>query len=127
MRDWNEWKTRYKPWIRVLKESSKRLRRTPKVGLLVVDNKTKMFLPHYLSGGWQDGRPMLMSVGNHPALIRIPAVKLRERYLILDGIHRLMEFRPAFVLLDYVEFLGTDAHYWLDTYNVYWRKWAGLR
>lgn len=124
MKDWDEWRTRYQRWIRTMREPSKRLKSVPSVGLIVATPKTQIYLPAYTDGGWQDGKPVRASIGTNPVLIRIPALKIRERYLLLDGVHRLTDLKPAFVLIDYAEFTASDMTYWMDTFNVYWQRWA---
>ena len=124
MSSWKEWRKRYKHWIRTMFEPSKKLRRTPKVGLLLASSTTKMYLPHYKHGGWQDGIPVQIKNGSNLVLVRLPAVKIGDRFLLLDGVHRMKELKPAMVLLDWVEYAKGDETCWLDLFNSQWRKWA---
>ena len=124
LKDFDEWWGRYRRWIIVMREPSKILKRPPTIGLHIATKQDKMFLPHYEKGGWQDGKPIPVTIGDQPMLIRIPALKIGDRFLILDGVKRLRDRKPAFVLLDYAEYAKGDQFQWIDTYNVYWQRWA---
>lgn len=118
---WEEWATRYKRHIRVFAQTA-RLKHKPKVGLSVASGP--IYIPWYDTGDWIDGKPKSVTVGTTTRLVRLPALSVGGRFLVLDGVHRLTELRPAFVLLDWIKPVKSDLVYFLDMHNPTWKRWA---
>ncbi len=115
-----EWKKRYQSDIRtaVKWDGIKR----GKCGLIVANKDTKMYLPWYNGKHWMDGEPQRVEIGNKLRLVRLPALKVKDEYLILDGCHRMTELKPMLVLLDWLE--TPNMRYFVEMRNEYWfGKW----
>lgn len=120
--NYQQWKQRYKSSIRISIELGKIKR--PKTGFLVADEKTNLKLCWYKKGNYRDGEIKKASIGNKNVLIRIPAIKINDEYLVIDGCHRLTQLKPRFILIDYIEPKKEDLRYISDCFNDYWlSKW----
>ena len=116
---WASWKARYLPRIRI-SHALERIKQA-KCGLLLADEATEMYYPWYKGGDWRDGKPKRAKIGKRWYLVRLPAVKVGTRYLVLDGCHRLKVLRPRLVLLDYVILRKGDEELVTDLMNKVWR------
>ena len=114
---WKEWKVWYKSDIRVSVRWEKL--KKAKVGLALADAGTVMFLPWYAGGAnWLDDKPPLRAhVGNKDCIVRVPALKLKKGYLILDGCHRITELKPKLIYLDWIE---ADKRCFVDLRSLFW-------
>ena len=97
--------------------------RFPRVGMtLALDGVPALHLPWYHGGDWRDGVPRVVARGKACAIIRIPAVKVREKLLVLDGCHRLTELKPRMVVVDWFEPVKQERRYLTDLFNSYWQE-----
>lgn len=110
--DWNEFKLTYKKDVRVIFFWDKI--KNPKTGITFADQSTDIFLPKYTNGDWTDGEPISVVMGKGGALVRIPAIKVREGYFVLDGVHRLLELKPRYIVIDWIELSEKDKRYSVD-------------
>ena len=113
------WKLRYGTATRISRDF-KRIRKA-KVGIKLADRETEMYLVHYKKGDWRDGEPKRARVGSRLMLCRLPAVKVNNKFLIIDGTHRLGE-RPAMVILDYLVLPKSEWVYITDLFNKFWQN-----
>ncbi len=118
-----DWRSHYRRQIGVMiwLSSLKKV----KTGLHVCTPDTELYLPKYKAA--RDplaAKPKQIAIGDRPILIRIPAVKVGPRFLILDGCHRLNDLRPGLVVLDYVEPTKRQRRAFMDL-NVDW--WVAKR
>lgn len=109
-----EWKRRYRGVIRISCSLKRIMKAVP--GLHLATKQTRMYLVHYDHGDWRDGTPQRVSVGTTPMLVRIPAIKVGNAFLLIDGCHR-MKMNPAFVVLDYLDLPVSERKYVTDLYN----------
>lgn len=114
-----DWMLRYKSSIRSL-ANFKELEAP--VGQEVMTSSTKAWLVWYRRGDWKTGQPIRAKAGKNPILVRVPAVKLGDRFLVIDGCHRLTELSPRFVVIDYVELTKEQAWRCADFVNPFWKK-----
>ena len=115
---WREWKLHYFPSLRV-SHALDRLKKV-KCELLLVDNDTEIYLPWYKKGDWRYGEPKRIKLGERIALLRIPAVKYKGKYLILDRCHRFTELKPKIVLLDYIKIPESKRKLVTDLISDFW-------
>jgi len=116
-----EWKFRYISDIRI----SAKWKNITNVstGILLVDNQ-QIYLPKYGKGkNWMDGEPIKISSGHHLILVRLPAIQIGDKYLILDGCHRLKTLKPKLVILDYLKISQDQYRYIVDLYSEYWIRY----
>lgn len=109
-----QWKQRYEGAIRI-SCSLKRIKKAVP-GLHIATKQTTMFIVHYDKGDWRDGTPQKVSAGTTPMLVRVPAIKIGNAFLLIDGCHR-MKVGPAFVVLDYLDVPVSERKYITDLYN----------
>lgn len=109
-----DWKRRYGGSIRI-SCSLKRIKKAVS-GLCLATKQTKMYLVHYDNGDWRDGKPKKVKIGIAPMLIRVPAIKIGDIFLLIDGCHR-MKNSPMFVVLDYLDLPESERKYITDLYN----------
>ena len=112
------WKRRYGTATRISRDF-RRIRKA-KVGIKLAHKETEMYLVHYKNGDWRDGEPKRAQVGSVLMLCRLPAVKVGDKFLIIDGTHRLGE-RPAMVILDYLILPKSEWVYITDLFNKFWQ------
>lgn len=127
LKDPRAWQARYQGQVRCSVEWSA-MKNRGKVGLVVADPKrTQLWYPWYTRGSWRAGEPRCAKwKGTGHALVRIPAVCLSgpgEKYLLLDGNHRILELDPCFVMLDV--YYPTKDTWWVftDLLNKNYREW----
>jgi len=113
------WKLRYGKATRISRDF-RRIRKA-KVGIKLADRETEMYLVHYTKGDWRDGEPKRAQIGSRLMLCRLPAVKVGNKFLIIDGTHRLGE-RPAMVILDYLILPKSEWVYINDLFNKFWQN-----
>ena len=113
------WKQRYGTATRISRDF-KRIRKA-KVGIKLADRETEMYLVHYTKGDWRDGEPKRAQIGSRLMLCRLPAVKVGNKFLVIDGMHRLGE-RPAMVILDYLILPRSERVYITDLFNKFWQE-----
>ena len=113
-----QWKQVYKSKIRILWKM-KALRKI-RCELIRAEKTTKMYAPWYDDGDWMDGKPKRLSLGNKNTVIRLPALRIADKYLILDGNHRINELHPNTVFLDYLDLEKKDYKYFVDLHNPFW-------
>ena len=112
------WKRRYGSATRISRDF-RRIKKA-KVGIKLADKETEMYLVHYKNGDWRDGEPKRAQIGPSLMLCRVPAVKVGDKFLIIDGTHRLGE-RPAMVILDYLILPKSEWVYITDLFNKFWQ------
>ena len=113
------WKLRYGTATRISRDF-RRIRKA-KVGIKLADRETEMYLVHYKNGDWRDGEPKRAQVGSALMLCRLPAIKAGNKFLVIDGTHRLGE-RPAMVILDYLILPRSEWVYITDLFNRFWQS-----
>lgn len=98
---WPEWKRAYRQRIRVNSWISGFKKMVTEIH--VATPATKLVLPWYDKRKSEDhfsGNAREVRIGAEPILIRIPAVRFKNWFLIVDGCHRLTELEPGLVILD---------------------------
>lgn len=118
LRDWSEFKTLYKSDIRMSIDWD---RLYPcEIGFKVADKDTVFHLVNYKNGDWREGEPIKIKQSDNSkfAFVRIPAAEIAEnKYLVLDGNHRLREMSPQFVVIDYLKVPQKKKKFITDFYN----------
>lgn len=94
--------------------------RSCRISLVVCTSKTKLFLPKYSKGGYRNGIPKQWKLGNNPHFVRLPAIKTRRGYLVIDGVHRLIELKPKFVVLDVLNPTAKQRKLFADLRNKFY-------
>lgn len=114
-----QWKQVYKSKIRVgwKVDALENVR----CGLIRAEKTTKLYAPWYDNGNWMDGKPRRLSLGDKNTVVRLPALRVDGKYLILDGNHRINELRPNTVFLDYLDLAKKDLKYFVDLHNPFWK------
>ena len=118
--DWNAFQATYRKDIRVNWEPEGL--KKPKTGIHLADEDTEIYVPHYKKGGWRYGTPQQVPLGTSLKLVRIPAVRFKNRYMILDGYHRVTQLSPRIILLDYVEVKEQERKYITDLISDWWEN-----
>lgn len=116
--NFKEWKFRYLSDIRIgiLWKNLKDVN----VGILLVKNH-QIYLPKYgKDKSWMNGKPIKVNEGKRLILVRLPAIRIKNKYLILDGYHRLKNLKPKLIILDYLRLSQSQYRYIIDLYNEYW-------
>ncbi len=116
--DWNTFQATYKKDIRVNWEPEGL--KNPKTGLELATQDTEIYVPHYHKGNWRYGAPQLVPLGSRLVLVRIPAVRYKNKYMLLDGYHRTTQLSPRLILLDYVEVKEKERKYITDLISDFW-------
>ena len=116
---WAEWKAEYLQYIRADLKVDK-IRKID-VGVILVGENTSVYVVKYPKGSWHDSAPQCVKVGPNLYLVRLPAVKVGTKYLILDGVHRLEWLQPRLIILDFIEPRVKDRCYFTDLFGPFWR------
>jgi hypothetical protein len=116
---WNEWQFQYLSDIRVNHEL--RSVKNPKTGILLTDEDTQVFLPHYeKKGNWRYGKPKKLKLGKRLIVVRSPAVRYKGKYLLLDSVHRVTQLEPKMLILDWVEIKESQRKLVTDLITDFW-------
>lgn len=116
--DFNAWKAAYGQDIRVDLEYN--ILKNSKVGLMLADDNTAIHVPRYKKGDWRYGIPERVPLGKELKLLRLPAARYKDKYLLLDGYHRMTELLPKLVLLDYIIIEEKVRKYVTDLCSDWW-------
>jgi len=124
--DWEDWKLQYLNNIRLIAVIKKF--KNIETGIFSAEKDTKMYIPRYgenKSSFWiscLSKKPQKIKLGKNLALVRLPAIKIKDCFFILDGVHRLLEIKPKFIILDYIQLSKNQCKNVLDLHNTYWTE-----
>ena len=120
---WSVWKQRYESAIRISIDLNKI--HPTRVYLRQADDSSLLYGVWYRSGNWRDGRPRQFAyLVKQLAIVRVPAILVKppNKYLVLDGMHRLSTLKPSVVLLDVIDIPKKQWCYVSDLFNPFWSK-----
>lgn len=102
----------------------------PKMGItLLDDDRDNLYFPWYKDkGSWRKGTPIQIKEGKNLIVVRVPAVKLQgfNKYLLLDGCHRVSQLKPKVIILDWFEVTKDNYMYVTDLLNPCYRHFLNL-
>lgn len=114
-----KWIERYRSSIRVICNPKKCTKATCE--LLPMTEKMEVYGVWYSGGNFMDGKPKRLKLGNSLTLARIPAIGFGNRYLIVNGMHRMTDIKPRWVLLDVLRLSLGEEKYFIDLQNNFWK------
>lgn len=117
--DYKEFCRRYKKGHQLIVDIDKF--KNCKVGLKIADINTFIY---HANGNSQE---MLTRYNirdkTNPIIVRIPALRVYDSYLAMDGNHRLRELKPSIVIIDYIKVTKKTIKYSQDLSNVHWQAY----
>ena len=95
-----------------------------KTGTFICEDNTFIYLPWYKpEDDCIKGKPVRIKRGAKNNILRIPAIKVFDSFLALDGCHRLTGLSPKVIILDYIEIKKTQYKHFQDLSNIYWQAY----
>ena len=101
---WRKWLIKYKNEIRCIVDWERLSSFETGIVAFSKFQKKEVFHCWYKNGSWMNGENKRVSISSNALIsITVPAIKFGEKYIILDGNHRISIFKPGIIYLDYID------------------------